>query len=76
MDDQNKTRRSFLELSTAALISAPAWAQGVKQKPLPPGVKSRSGNETGFGPPREVKQQAVRYEIEPPHDFVSVRYTR
>jgi hypothetical protein len=43
---------------------------------LPPGSKSRSGNETGFGPPREVKQQAVRYEIEPPHDFVSVRYTR
>jgi hypothetical protein len=45
-------------------------------RPLPEGSKARSGNETGFGPPREVKQKAVRYEIEPPHDAVSVRYTR
>lgn len=45
-------------------------------KPLPAGHSARGGNETGFGPPRTVKQKAVRYEIEPPHDFVSIRYTR
>lgn len=44
--------------------------------PLAPGQRARSGNETGFGPPREVKQKVVAYEIEPPHDFVSIRYTR
>lgn len=43
-------------------------------RPLPDGAKPRGGNETGFGPPREVKQKEVRYEIEPPHDFISVRY--
>ena len=45
-------------------------------RPLPEGVKPRSGNETGFGPPRTVKQKAVRFEIDPPHDFVSIRYSR
>lgn len=45
-------------------------------EPLPPGGKSRSGNETGFGPPKKVEQKVVSYEIHPPHDFVSVRYTR
>ncbi|MCA9093233.1 MAG: hypothetical protein KDA68_07075 [Planctomycetaceae bacterium] len=44
--------------------------------PLRDGAFPRSGNETGFGPPRSVKQQAVRFEIEPPHDFVSIRYNR
>ncbi len=45
-------------------------------KPLPEGAKSAPGNETGFGPPREVKQKPVQYEIDPPHDFVTIRYTR
>jgi hypothetical protein len=46
-------------------------------RPLPVGATPKnSGNETGFGPPREVRQKEVRYEIEPPHDFISVRYTR
>lgn len=45
--------------------------------PLDEGAAPRSaGNETGFGPPRSVNQKAVRYEIEPPNDFVSVRYSR
>lgn len=45
-------------------------------RPLAPGGRSKSGNETGFGAPREVKQKVVSYEIDPPHEFVAVRYTR
>ena len=45
-------------------------------KPLGEGERSAAGNETGFGPPREVKQKPVRFEIKPPHDFVSIRYSR
>ncbi len=35
-----------------------------------------AGNETGFGPPREAQQIAVRREVEPPTELVSIRYTR
>jgi len=45
-------------------------------KPLAPGAKAANGNETGFGPPRNIKQKVVNYEIDPPHDFVTIRYTR
>jgi hypothetical protein len=45
-------------------------------QPLAKGAKAAGGNETGFGPPREVHQTPVKYEIENPHEFVSVRYTR
>lgn len=41
---------------------------------FPPGA--RAGGETGFGPPREVKQEVIRRKIDPPHDFVSIRYNR
>jgi hypothetical protein len=41
-----------------------------------PAGKGRSGSETGFGPPREVKQTAVERDIDPPSDFVTVRYAR
>lgn len=44
--------------------------------PIAPGSRAAGGNETGFGPPRKVSQQAVHYEIKPPHDFVTIRYTR
>jgi hypothetical protein len=44
--------------------------------PRLPGQKRGSSNETGFGPPRDIKQTAVEREIEPPTDVVSVRYTR
>lgn len=44
--------------------------------PLLDGQASRSGTETGFGPARRVEQKAVRYEIEPPHEFVTIRYNR
>lgn len=43
---------------------------------LAPGERAVPGNETGFGPPREVKQEVVSYQIEPPHDLVSIRYVR
>ena len=44
--------------------------------PLTEGAHPRGGTETGFGPPRKVTQTAVRYQVEPPHDFVSIRYNR
>lgn len=50
--------------------------QFAKCKLLPDDKSPRAGNETGFGPPVEKKQKAVRVEIDPPHDFVSIRYTR
>lgn len=37
---------------------------------------SRSGAETGFGPPREVKQTVVERRIDDPHEFITIRYTR
>lgn len=45
-------------------------------KPAPENGKPKSGNETGFGMPRSVEQKAVQVEIEPPHEFLTVRYDR
>lgn len=45
-------------------------------RPLAAGQSSPSGLETGFGPPLEVKGEEVHYEVEPPHDFVRIRYSR
>jgi hypothetical protein len=44
--------------------------------PLKDGDSPRSGNETGFGPPEKIIQTPVRYEMEPPLEFVTLRYTR
>jgi hypothetical protein len=43
---------------------------------LADGRRKSPGNETGFGPPREVGQTEVAREVELPIDVVSVRYTR
>ena len=43
---------------------------------LKEGARAAPGTETGFGPPRQVTQKIVRYQVEPPHDFVSIRYNR
>jgi hypothetical protein len=43
---------------------------------LEAGANARGGNETTLGPPREVRQKPVRYEVGNPHDFVTVRYSR
>jgi hypothetical protein len=40
----------------------------------PPG--SRSGSETGFGPPVKVEQKVEKRDIDAPHEFVTVRYQR
>lgn len=41
-----------------------------------PAGKGRGGSETGFGPPRSINVQPVQRDIDPPHEFVTVRYTR
>lgn len=51
-------------------------AQFSFSRPLQPGARAAAGKETGFGPPRTVRQNPLRREIDPPHDFVSVRYAR
>lgn len=43
---------------------------------LAEGQRSRSGFETGIGPPVNVAQTPVRAELKPPHDFVAIRYSR
>lgn len=37
--------------------------------------KARGDAETGFGPPAEVRQQVVRRTIDPPHEFIAIRYS-
>ena len=37
---------------------------------------ARGDSETGFGPPVKQEQKSVRREIDPPHEFISIRYTR
>lgn len=37
---------------------------------------AKSSAETGFGPPVEQKQKVVERKIDPPHEFISVRYNR
>ena len=44
--------------------------------PKKPGGRSKSGAETGMGPPRDVQQEAVERDFDPPHEFISVRYKR
>jgi hypothetical protein len=44
--------------------------------PLPEGRPKGASNETGFGPPREVGVKKLRYEVAPPHDFVTIRYQK
>lgn len=37
---------------------------------------ARGDAETGFGPPVEVKQEVVERVIDPPHEFISIRYAK
>ena len=43
-------------------------------KSHPPG--SRATGETGFGPPVEQAQKVIQCPIDPPHEFISIRYNR
>lgn len=44
--------------------------------PKTEGTPKSVGSETGFGPPRKVHQEPQAVYIDPPHDFVSIRYAR
>ena len=44
--------------------------------PLAEGKPKSAGNETGFGPSQKVDVKKVRYEVAPPHDFVTIRYQK
>lgn len=37
---------------------------------------SKSTGETGFGPPIEQAQEIVQRPVDPPHEFISIRYSR
>jgi hypothetical protein len=43
---------------------------------IPGKGRARGDAETGFGPPVRVEQEAVSREIDPPHEFISIRYNR
>ena len=49
---------------------------GISRSYVPGPNAPRSASETGFGPPREVKQEVVKRQIDDPHEFITVRYTR
>ncbi|MBY0458518.1 MAG: hypothetical protein K2V38_14355 [Gemmataceae bacterium] len=75
---------SFLvtEYGKGAASKFPTQAQGKVglitvgiARSFPKGT-SRSGGETGFGPDRELKQEVVQRTIDPPHEFVTIRYNR
>ena len=44
--------------------------------PLTEGTKPKSGDETGFGPSRQIQTRAVRYGVGAELDAIAVRYTR
>ena len=44
-------------------------------RPKVPRAK-RVNAETGSGPPRDIGQESVEREIDPPHEFISIRYRR
>lgn len=44
--------------------------------PLPSGARAAGGNETGFGPPIDVRRESVRREIGPVLSGVAIRYSR
>lgn len=48
----------------------------VSKSHLPTSAKSRGDAETGFGPPIKVEQTVVQRNIDPPHEFISIRYNR
>ncbi len=75
---------SFLvtEYGKGASVKAPQSAQGntgvitVSFSYTSPEGKGRGGSETGFGPPRTVDVKPVKRAIDPPHEFVTIRYAR
>jgi hypothetical protein len=83
--DDNVRRFLVTEYGQGAASKFPTNAQGtvgvvtvevsnaVKEDPA---VQRRGGAETGFGPPAKVNFKPVQRSIDPPHDFISVRYLR
>lgn len=37
---------------------------------------AKGASETGFGPPIQLKQEPQKRNIDPPHDFLTIRYSR
>ncbi len=75
---------SFLvtEYGKGALGKFPTRAQGkigtitvgISRSYVPGPNAPKSASETGFGPPREVKQEVVTRKIDDPHEFITIRY--
>ncbi len=49
---------------------------GISRSYVPGLNVPRSASETGFGPPRKVKQEVVTRKIDDPHEFITIRYNR
>lgn len=48
----------------------------VSKSHLPGSGRAKSSAETGFGPPIKANLKSVERQIDPPHEFISVRYLR
>ncbi len=82
---RNDNFLSFLvtEYGKGAASKFPTQAQGnigvitiAVGKSHAAGGKAKSGAETGFGPPVKGDVKEVQRLVDPPHDFISVRYLR
>lgn len=66
---------SRAKVGVLTVTFALAW-QGDNVPEEEKGSRNAGGNETGFGPPVQVKQQEVKRTIGVVRDVLSVRYTR
>jgi hypothetical protein len=72
---------SLTDYSTSAAGHPPRAAQGktgvlTASFAYTSPAGSRGGDATGFGPPPDAKRQPVERDVDPPHEFVSVRFER
>jgi hypothetical protein len=80
----NFLRFLVTEYGQGAASQFPTQSQGqigvvtvqVSKSHMPGSGRAKSSAETGFGPPVKADLQPVERLIDPPHEFISVRYLR
>jgi hypothetical protein len=80
----NFLRFLVTEYGQGAASKFPTQSQGqigvvtvqISKSHLPGSGQAKSSAETGFGPPVQAELKALERLIDPPHDFISLRYLR
>ncbi len=80
--DDNFNRFLVTEYGKGAASKLPQLSAGkrgvitvaISKAHQPGSGTSRSSAETGFGPPTKVNQTVVKRKIDPPHEFITIRY--